>query len=62
MTKRILVIAASPRKGGNSDLLCERFIEGALKAGAVYAVGAWEKGAVVGNPAMDEAYELGLGA
>lgn len=179
MTKRILVIAASPRKGGNSDLLCERFIEGALEAGnivdevflrereigfcracdycrshdgacalrddaaavldkmaeadaivlatpvyfysmdaqhkalidrtvarytefsgkefyfiavmadgnkalmertmeglrgftdclpgavergAVYAVGAWEKGAVVGNPAMDEAYELGLGA
>lgn len=33
MTKRILVIAASPRKGGNSDLLCERFIEGTLEAG-----------------------------
>ena len=35
MTKRILAIAASPRKNGNSDLLAERFIEGALEAGNV---------------------------
>ena len=35
MTKRILAIAASPRKNGNSDLLAERFIEGALKAANV---------------------------
>ena len=33
MAKNILVVAASPRKDGNSDLLCERFVEGALEAG-----------------------------
>ncbi|NDW18943.1 flavodoxin family protein [Dysgonomonas sp. 216] len=31
--KRILVITGSPRKNGNSDLLAEAFIEGALQAG-----------------------------
>jgi multimeric flavodoxin WrbA len=33
MKKNILVIASSPRRGGNSDLLCDQFIEGALQAG-----------------------------
>jgi len=31
--KRILVITGSPRKKGNSDILAETFIEGALQAG-----------------------------
>ncbi len=31
--KDILVISSSPRKGGNSDLLCDQFIKGALEAG-----------------------------
>lgn len=31
--KRILVITGSPRKNGNSDILSEAFIEGALQAG-----------------------------
>jgi multimeric flavodoxin WrbA len=31
--KRILVITGSPRKNGNSDILAESFIEGALQAG-----------------------------
>lgn len=31
--KRVLVLSASPRKNGNSDLLCHRFIEGAMEAG-----------------------------
>lgn len=31
--KKVLVISGSPRKGGNSDLLCDEFIKGALKAG-----------------------------
>lgn len=31
--KSILVLSASPRKNGNSDLLCHRFIEGAQEAG-----------------------------
>lgn len=33
MKKKILVISASPRKEGNSDLLCDQFISGATKAG-----------------------------
>lgn len=33
MNKTILVLAASPRKGGNSDLLCEQFAQGAREAG-----------------------------
>lgn len=31
--KKILVLSASPRKGGNSDLLCDEFIRGAADAG-----------------------------
>lgn len=33
MGKKVLVISASPRKGGNSDVLCDEFINGAQKAG-----------------------------
>ena len=33
MSKNILVISSSPRKGGNSDTLCDRFVAGAEKAG-----------------------------
>lgn len=33
MNKNILVLSSSPRKGGNSDLLCDQFISGARKAG-----------------------------
>ncbi len=33
MTKKILIISASPRKGGNSDLLCNEFMRGAEEAG-----------------------------
>jgi multimeric flavodoxin WrbA len=33
MSKKVLVFSSSPRKGGNSDLLCDRFIEGANEAG-----------------------------
>lgn len=31
--KNVLVISASPRRGGNSDLLCGRFVDGAREAG-----------------------------
>lgn len=31
--KNILVLSASPRKGGNSDVLCDQFIKGAEEAG-----------------------------
>lgn len=31
--KNVLIFSSSPRKGGNSDLLCNRFKEGAESAG-----------------------------
>ncbi|MBQ7649687.1 MAG: flavodoxin family protein [Victivallales bacterium] len=31
--KKVLIISASPRKGGNSDLLCDQFAKGATEAG-----------------------------
>ena len=33
MSKKVLALSASPRKGGNSDLLCDEFVKGALEAG-----------------------------
>lgn len=33
MQKKVLVISSSPRRGGNSDTLAERFVEGAREAG-----------------------------
>jgi len=33
MSKRILVLSSSPRRGGNSDLLCDQFVMGAQQAG-----------------------------
>lgn len=31
--KKVLILSGSPRKGGNSDLLCDEFMKGALQAG-----------------------------
>ena len=33
MSKKVLIISSSPRKGGNSDLLCDGFEKGALEIG-----------------------------
>lgn len=33
MSKNVLIISASPRKGGNSDILCDQFMKGASEAG-----------------------------
>lgn len=33
MSKEILIISSSPRKGGNSDTLCDEFAKGAMAAG-----------------------------
>jgi multimeric flavodoxin WrbA len=33
MIKKVLVLSASPRRGGNSDLLCDQFILGAKESG-----------------------------
>jgi len=33
MSKTVLVLSATPRKGGNSDILCEQFVKGAQASG-----------------------------
>ena len=33
MSKKVLILSGSPRKQGNSDLLCDEFMRGALEAG-----------------------------
>ena len=33
MSKRVLIVSSSPRKGGNSDILCDQFRKGAEEAG-----------------------------
>lgn len=33
MNQNVLIISASPRKGGNSDLLCDQFMKGAIESG-----------------------------
>ena len=33
MSKNVLILSGSPRKNGNSDLLCDEFMKGAIKAG-----------------------------
>lgn len=35
MAKNVLILSASPRKGGNSDLLCDAFADGARASGNV---------------------------
>ncbi len=35
MNKKVLVLSASPRKGGNSDILCDEFIRGSKEAGNI---------------------------
>ena len=34
MSKKVLILSGSPRKGGNSDILCDEFMRGALEAGS----------------------------
>lgn len=31
--KKVLILSESPRKGGNSDTLCDEFMKGAIEAG-----------------------------
>lgn len=33
MSKKVLILAGSPRRGGNSDILCDEFMKGAVEAG-----------------------------
>ena len=44
MSKKVLIISTSPRKGGNSDTLAEEFARGAREAGhEVEKIGLWDK-------------------
>ena len=36
MSKKVLILSGSPRKGGNSDILCDEFLRGAQDAGCYY--------------------------
>ena len=33
MTEKILILSGSPRKGGNSDYICNQFLKGATESG-----------------------------
>lgn len=33
MSKKVLILSGSPRKGGNSDILCDEFMKGAADSG-----------------------------
>ena len=33
MSKKVLILSGSPRKNGNSDILCDEFAKGAMEAG-----------------------------
>ena len=33
MSKKVLILSGSPRKDGNSDLLCNEFMKGSLEVG-----------------------------
>ncbi|MCM1176119.1 MAG: flavodoxin family protein [Clostridium sp.] len=35
MAKNILILSGSPRRGGNSDILCDQFMKGAAEAGNI---------------------------
>ncbi len=37
MSKKVLILSGSPRKGGNSDLLCDEFMRGAIDVGNTVA-------------------------
>ena len=59
MSRNILVLTGSPRKGGNSDLLADAFIKGAKAAGN--RVDKYETGLkrIVGCKACDRCYSQG---
>lgn len=59
MSKKVLILSGSPRKGGNSDLLCGEFARGAQEKGVLIGSGVYEPGKVKDKPAMQQAYQMG---
>ena len=44
MSKKVLILSGSPRKGGNSDLLYDEFMKGAVEKGIIYGNGVYHAG------------------
>lgn len=42
MSKKVLILSSSARKGGNSDLICDQFMLGALESGNLVERSFWE--------------------
>ncbi len=57
--KNVLILSGSPRKGGNSNLLCDQFLKGAQEKGVLYGKGAYEKGDIKNLPVYQETYNMG---
>ena len=41
MAKKVLIISSSPRKGGNSAMLCDEFMKGVLETGNEVEKASW---------------------
>lgn len=51
--KNVLILSGSPRKNGNSDILCDEFMRGATEIGhKVEKIRVAEKTLVIAVPAM----------
>ena len=60
MSKKVLIISGSPRKGGNSDLLCDEFMRGAAEEkGVIYGTGVYQPGEIKKSSVFTQAYEIG---
>ena len=62
MNCNILILSGSPRKGGNTELLVEAFVKGALQKHHVEVVSVRDykdKDDIKNTNALDEAFELG---
>lgn len=61
----IVTAADHEKESAETTLNCFRgyadCVEGAKEMGVIYGMGAYEKGEIIGTPAMEKAYEMGKG-
>lgn len=66
---RVPIISSSPRKVGNSAVLCGQFARGTATwleaekeagplSGVIYGTGTWDKGDICRHSACAQAYEI----